>query len=186
MKVKLTNNVKLNFFRDRIGVLIGKKGEIKQFLEGEFGVNLVIDSATGQIILKNKDSDIEKLLKAKEFLKAIEYGFSPITAQKLLSDEQNLRIIDLTDHVKSDKDLSRIKGRIIGGKGKTRQIIEETSDVSLSIYRSYISLIGTYDDIIMAGGALSLLIKGAPHKTVYNRLYNERTKRKMEKRVLWL
>ena len=96
------------------------------------------------------------------------------------------RIRDLTDHVKSDKDLSRIKGRIIGGKGKTRKIIEETSNVSLSIYRSYISLIGTYDDIIMAGEALSLLIKGAPHKTVYNRLYNERTKRKMEKRVLWL
>ena len=104
----------------------------------------------------------------------------------MLSDEQNLRIIDLTDHVKSDKDLSRIKGRIIGGKGKTRKIIEETSNVSLSIYRSYISLIGTYDDIIMSGEALSLLIKGAPHKTVYNRLYNERTKRKMEKRVLWL
>ena len=28
------------------------------------------------ILIKNKDSDIEKLLKAKEFLKAIGYGFN--------------------------------------------------------------------------------------------------------------
>ena len=56
LKSKLTNDVKLNFFRDRIGVLIGKKGEIKQFLEAEFGVNVIVNSITGQILIKNKDA----------------------------------------------------------------------------------------------------------------------------------
>lgn len=173
-------------FRDRIGALIGKKGAVKKRLEEILGVTISVDSASGQVTVQEAESRVDKLMKAIDIVRAIEYGFSPERAERLLSDDYSLHVIDLTAYVgKSDKDISRVKGRIIGEEGRTRKVIEETASVDLSIYRHFVGMIGSYEGIVVASEAVKMLVSGSPHKSVYNYLFAERRKKKMEKMDMW-
>ena len=89
--------------RDRIGALIGPKGEAKQRLEERLQVMLEIDSQTGDIAI-NLDKDVQDpslLFKAKDYVLAVGRGFSPDRANKLLQDEENmLTVIDLRGNIR--------------------------------------------------------------------------------------
>ncbi|MBS7621647.1 hypothetical protein KEJ32_06015, partial [Candidatus Bathyarchaeota archaeon] len=65
---------------------------------------------------------------------AIGRGFSPEHAFKLIQDEEAvLDIIDLRIIFgKSESDIRRVKGRIIGMDGKTRRLIEELTDTNIA------------------------------------------------------
>ncbi|RLG35306.1 RNA-processing protein, partial [Methanosarcinales archaeon] len=76
------------------------------------------------------------------------------------------------------KTLKRIKGRIIGQKGKTRRVIETLTGVKISVYGKTVSLIGYPEQIKVAREAIEMLIKGTPHSTVYTFL--ERKRRALE------
>ena len=117
----------LKISADRLGVLVGKKGKTKVEIEKKCGVELNIDSKTGDVKIININ-DISKSIpfKAVEIITAISKGFSPERALKLLAEEEELKQVDLRDYSgKSEASMSRIKGRIIGLKGKTRKIIED-------------------------------------------------------------
>jgi ribosomal RNA assembly protein len=173
-------------FRDRIGVLIGRGGEVKRRLEEELGVDITVDSGTGQVKIKRAEGEIDEFMEAINIERAIGYGFSPEKARRLLQEDHGLQIIDLTNHVgKSPKEISRVKARIIGDEGRTWRLIEETAEVDMTIYRSYVGLIGGYEELLVANEAIGMLIRGSPHKFVYNYLFRQREKRKTEKKKLW-
>lgn len=170
---------------DRIGVLIGSEGRVKAEIEDKLGVELVIDSSTGSVAISPPESDMKKsdpasLLRARDLVTAIARGFSPERAFRLLDENIVLNIIDITDFAgKNPENLKRIKSRLIGTKGKTRKIIEETCNVYVSIYNDTVSIIGHPEDVQAANEAITSLINGLPHSAVYRFLDDYARRRKV-------
>ncbi len=181
--------------RDRIGVLIGKGGKVKEMIEQEFNVRLDIDGESGDVrISTNPNTRVEdmKVFKAIEFINAIARGFSPERAKRLLAggDDDDgdtmLNIIDIKDYVgKSHNSLERVKGRIIGKDGKARRMIEELTNTYISVHGHYVSIIGKPEDVKLASDAVMMLITGSMHSTVYKMLEKARRKAKLERLKLW-
>jgi len=177
----------VNVSPDRIGVIIGNRGRVKREIEERTGVKLIVDSSSSSVTIEldTSKSDFVNLLKAKNIIMAISYGFSPEKAFRLLDEDQILDIIDLTQYGDSKNSLARIKGRIIGERGKTRRIIEEYTGVYLSIYDNYVAIIGDYEHAVVARHAVQMLANGAQHRTVYNYLQRERRRLKRMEFELW-
>ena len=166
---------------ERVGVVIGPSGKDKRRIEEACGVDLVIDSETGnvEIILTPETKDASILLQVENVIKAIGRGFSPQRAFKLLDEDVYLDVIDLTDYVGRSKNaLDRVRGRVIGQNGRSREIIEELTGTYLSVYGHTVSLIGELEDLALAKEAVLMLVKGSFHKTVFNFLYKEREAKK--------
>ncbi|HEX6562034.1 MAG TPA: KH domain-containing protein [Nitrososphaera sp.] len=179
-------NIKLP--RERIAVLIGKGGRVKQDIEKRCGVAIEIDSESGDALITGEKSvEQMEMFKAVEIISAISRGFSPQRAMRLLDEKEMLfQQIDLRDYTgRSSSALERVKGRIIGEGGKSRRTIEELSGVSLSVYGHTVSLIGTYHEVRLATDAIDMLCRGSMHKGVYNMLQEARRRDKMDRMRLW-
>ncbi|AKG91794.1 KH domain protein [Geoglobus ahangari] len=162
---------------DRVGVLIGKEGEVKKRLEEKTGCRIRIDSKNGVVEI-TRGEDAVGFLKAKDVVNAIARGFNPDVAMRILDDDFTiLESIDLSQYI-SPKAMERIKGRIIGKEGKMRRLIEETLNVHVSIYDKYVSIIGNVENVSAAREAIMMLIDGAQHSTVQR--FMERKKREIE------
>jgi ribosomal RNA assembly protein len=174
---------------DRIGVLIGKNGRVKREIEDKCKVQIEIDSQNGDAVISSASATLSEMqpFKAIEIISAISRGFSPQRAYRLFEDEElMLQIIDLKDYTgKSANAMDRIKGRIIGQSGKSRKTIEELSGVYMSVSGHSVALIGKYEEVRLANDAVTMILKGSTHKTVYTMLQDARRKNKLEKMRLW-
>jgi ribosomal RNA assembly protein len=170
---------------ERVGAVIGKEGATKRFLEGEMGVALSVDSREGLVTLKSDSALKTDPFSATRVIEAIGRGFSPQKARRLLDEGVALEVIDLRDYGRSANSLERIRGRVIGLRGKSRRVIEELTACHLSIYGRTVAIIGEAGEVQLASEAVKSLATGSQHKTVYNTLQKARTKRKMEKMFLW-
>ena len=175
--------------RERIGALVGPDGRVKANIEKKLSIRLQIDSQTGdiQITLMPTAQDPTVLFRAKEIVTAIGRGFSPEHAFRLLEDDETmLEVIDLRETVgRSQSDMKRLKGRVIGKEGKTRRIIEELTEANISVYGHTISIIGEIDQVEIAKEAVRMLIRGSLHGTVYRFLHRKRREFKKKKMELW-
>jgi len=175
--------------KERVGVLIGPEGKTKKSIEEKLSVELQIDSEAGGITLTlaEKVDDPSLLFKAKDVATAIGRGFSPERAFRLIYDEEAvLDVIDLRSIFgRSESDIRRIKGRIIGMNGKTRKIIEELTDTYVTIYGYTVSIIGEIEQVQAAREAIQMLISGSLHSTVYRFLHRKRRELKKKKLELW-
>lgn len=161
--------------QDRVGVLIGKDGEVKREIERMGNVSLRVESDGGVEII----GDAANAYRVAEVVKAIGRGFSPERALRLLKDDMlMLCVIEIPSD--SHDDLVRIRGRIIGRNGRTRSIIEELTQTDVSVYGKTVSIIGYPDRIMVAREAVEMLINGSPHGTVYSFL--ERKRRELRER----
>jgi ribosomal RNA assembly protein len=171
---------------ERVGAVIGKEGGTKRFLEEEMGVKLVVDSKDGLVTVKSDSALKTDPFSATRVIEAIGRGFSPQRARRLLDEGTALEVIDLRDFAgHSVNSLERIRGRVIGLKGKSRRVIEELTSCHLSVYGRTVAIIGEAGEVNLASEAVRSLAKGSQHKTVYNFLQKARTKRKMERMFLW-
>jgi ribosomal RNA assembly protein len=172
---------------DRIGVLVGKSGNIKSKIEEKCHVTLDIDGETGEVMIKST-GEIEKIqpFKAMEIVIAIGRGFSPENAFTLLKGENALHVINLREFTgKSDANIERIKGRIIGEGGKARRNMENLSGTHISVYGKTVSIIGDSEKLRLAVDAISSISNGSMHGAVYNKLEAARRKEKQDKMKLW-
>jgi ribosomal RNA assembly protein len=174
---------------ERVGVLIGREGEVKNEIENVFHVDLKIDSETGMVEVSPKpgNEDASTLLRARDVVVAIGRGFSPRKALTLSDDEIILDIIDLRTLLgKNERDIARIKGRVIGENGKIRRLIEEMTETSVSIYGHTIAILGVYEAISSAREAIEMLIKGKQHSSLYGFLRKVRDEAKRRRTLeLW-
>jgi len=174
---------------ERVGALIGPNGRVKERIEKRLSVGLQVDSETGEVTvtLVPTAEDPTVLFRAQEVVTAIGRGFSPERAFRLLEDDDAvLRVIDLREVVgKSEADMKRLKGRVIGKAGKTRKIVEELTEANISVYGHTISIIGTMEQSEVAGEAVQMLIRGSQHRTVYEFLHRKRRELKKRKLELW-
>ena len=177
----------LHIPEERIPVVIGNKGKTKIKICKMCNVEIAVESKTGQITIGSttKNFDENGALKARDIINAISNGFSPERAFRILDDESLLQVLDLRNFTTSSNSTNRIKGRIIGEKGKARKNIEELTNTFISIYGHTVSLIGNYEETKLALDAIMLLINGRSHKTVYEMLYQAKRKSKIEKLQLW-
>jgi ribosomal RNA assembly protein len=175
--------------KERVGVLVGSDGKVKQRIEEKFMVVLQIESESGgvTIVLSERSNDPSLLFKAKDTVTAIGRGFSPEHAFRLLRDED--AIFDFIDlrviFGRSESDIKRVKGRVIGANGKTRKLIEELTDASVVVYGHTIGFIGTFEQVDVARNAVQMLIDGSQHHTVYKYLQRKRSEFKKQMLQLW-
>jgi ribosomal RNA assembly protein len=171
---------------ERVGAVIGKEGATKRFLEEEMGVKLEVESKEGVVTVRSDSALKTDPFSATRVIEAIGRGFSPQRARRLLEDGTSLEVIDLRQYAgRSVNSLERIRGRVIGLKGKSRRVIEELTSCHLSVYGRTVAIIGDATEVQIASEAVRSLATGSQHKTVYNTLQKARTKRKMEKMFLW-
>lgn len=170
--------------KNRIAVLIGRDGQVKKDIETSLGVKINLDSKTGACeILPNID-DLNymplNVFTAQKIVNAINRGFNPTKAMKLLEDDYDLEVINLMVVLgKSDKRIKRVKGRVIGRNGEMRKAIERYAESFVSVYGKTISVIADYDNLQIARKAITMLINGIPHHVVLKFLeskYNEKKK----------
>jgi ribosomal RNA assembly protein len=174
--------------RERIGALIGKGGRVKQQIEKRCGVEIEIDSETGDAMISgSKPVEQMEAFRAVEVITAISRGFSPERAYHLFDDEEVVfQQMDLHDYAgKSPNALERIKGRIIGEGGKARRMIEELSGAYISVYGHTVAFIGNYREVKLATDAIAMLAKGSMHKSVYTMLQGARRRDKIDRMRLW-
>jgi ribosomal RNA assembly protein len=175
--------------RERVGVLVGPDGRVKQHIEEKLTVELQIESESGgvTIVLSEKATDPSLLFKAKDVVTAIGRGFSPEHAFRLIRNDNDIfDFIDLrTIFGRSESDIKRVKGRIIGANGKTRKLIEELTEANVAVYGHTIGIIGTYEQADVARTAVQMLINGSQHHTVYKYLQRKRSEFKKQKLQLW-
>jgi ribosomal RNA assembly protein len=175
--------------KERVGVLVGPDGVIKKNIEAKLMVELQIESETGDVAvsLAENAEDPSMILRAKDVINAIGRGFSPEHAFRLIRDEEAvLDIIDLRAAFgKSETDINRVKGRIIGMSGKTRRTIEELTDADISVYGHTVGIIGAIDQAEIAREAVQMLVRGSMHSTVYRFLHRKRRELKKKMLELW-
>jgi ribosomal RNA assembly protein len=175
--------------KERIGVLVGPNGMVRKHVEERLNVKLKIDSESGdvEISLTPEAPDPTTLFRAKDVVTAIGRGFSAEHAFLLIDNEDALfEIIDLHESVgKSEADLKRLKGRVIGKEGRTRNLIEELTETRVSVYGHTIGIIGEGEQIEVAKQAIKMLLRGSLHATVYRFLHKKRRDLKKKKLELW-
>ncbi len=171
---------------ERVGAVIGKEGATKRVLESELGVQLKVDSREGLVSVKTESAEGADPFTALRVIEAIGRGFSPQHAKRLLEEGTVFEVIDLRAYAgRSSNSLERIRGRVIGLKGKSRRVIEELTRCHLSVYGRTVAIIGDASEAQLAAEAVKMLASGSQHRTVYNTLQKARTKRKMERMFLW-
>jgi ribosomal RNA assembly protein len=162
----------LRITKDRIAVLIGSKGETKIDLERETGCKINVDSKEGDVSISGKDAI--HLFALREVIKAISRGFNPEIAKQLMKQDYILEVISLNDYSKEPSHQQRLKGRVIGADGKSRNTIEGLTDCSISVYGKTISMIGSVENIGNCKRAVENLLSGSPHANVYKWLERQR------------
>ncbi len=162
--------------QDRVGTIIGTKGETKKMLQRISGIKIDVDTE-GEVTIYDDAETADPLMALKiiDVVKAIGRGFAPDRATRLFDDDEYLEVVDLKEFVGGrNNQLSRIRGRIIGKDGKTRQIIEDLTGVYVTIYGNTVALIGNSVSLPVAKHAVELLLNGSEHATVYHYLESQR------------
>jgi ribosomal RNA assembly protein len=154
---------------DRIGVLIGQKGENKKDLEERTGLKINIDSKAGEVVIDDHETeDPLMVIKTENIIKAIGRGFSPEKALVLMNDDADFFVFNLYDYVgKKESHVRRLKSRVIGKEGKTKRVLEELIDAKISIYGHTIAIIADLERMNILKKSVDMLLTGSKHATVY-------------------
>lgn len=114
---------------------------------------------------------------ARAVLQAFARGFDFEVACKLLSDDNFFESVDMKQIFKNEEQIRRIKARVIGTEGKTKNYVQSVSGADLTIYGDTISFIGTVDEIKIARAAVDILLEGGTHSKAYTIM--EKTRRRL-------
>ena len=157
----------LKINKDRLAVLIGKKGETKRVIESRTETKIKVDSKEGDVIINGSDS--LKVYLTKLIILAISRGFNPDIAVLLANENMIIEVINIQDFSgKSKSKEIRTKGRLIGTQGKAKHLIEQLTNTDISIYGKTVAIIGKVENAILARRALEMLLKGSKHGNVYS------------------
>jgi len=171
--------------KNRIAVVIGRNGETKKQIEDALGLIIILDSKTGEFeikpILETPKYNPLNVYLGEKILNAINRGFNPDKALKLLDELYDLEVFNLYNILgRSDKKVKRMKGRVIGRNGEIRKAIEKYAESYVSVYGKTISIIAEYENLQIARKAVNMLLSGMPHHSVLKFLENKYNERKKE------
>ena len=152
--------------KDRVAVLIGKKGETKR----------AIQSRTKTKIRVSKEGDVEITAEesvstfiAVPIVRAIGRGFNPEITMKLARDNFYLEVIDMRAFSKDSKArMQSIRARLIGTQGKAWKMLEQLTNCHLAVHGRTAAVIGGVEEVQIARQAVEKLLGGSPHSNVYH------------------
>ena len=151
--------------KERVPILIGKKGLVKKQLQYKLKINLKIDSY-GVVVISGEDN--LKVYDAKNIIHAIARGFNPEIALKLMDEENCYESINMSDYARGSKSkLIRMKGRMIGTSGRARRYLEEITRCNIIVYGKTVSIIGKIENVQIARKGIENLLRGSKHSNVY-------------------
>ena len=147
--------------KKRIAVLIGKNGETKKKIEDSLGVQIIVESKTGNCEIKpdlnHENYNPLNIFTAKKIVTAINRGFNPKKAMNLLNEIYDLEVFNLYNILgRSEKRIKRVKGRVIGRNGEMRKAIERYSECFISVFGKTIAIIAEYDNLQIARRAVNM------------------------------
>jgi ribosomal RNA assembly protein len=123
------------------------------------------------------------VISAAEVVRAIGRGFSPERAFVLLQDEDLiLDVIELTALADTTQQMDRIRGRVIGKDGRSREQIEDMTGTAISVHGKTVAIIGSVEQVKTARTAVEMLLNGVPHEAVY--AFLDRKKREAKQDLL--
>ena len=156
----------LKVSKERIPILIGKNGTTRRQIEARTKTKLRVDSKEGDVQISSEEPI--NLYVAKLVVTAIARGFNPELSLLLLREDMGLEIIYLPDVIGKNKNkVLRQKSRIIGTDGKSKKTIEELTNTNISVHGKTISVIGLFNDALVARKAIEKLVQGSKHGNVY-------------------
>jgi ribosomal RNA assembly protein len=153
-----------------------EKGKLMEQLRERLGCSIELKDGNDVTV----DGGAFEEYNARNVIQAFGRGFDIDKAYKLLSDDYFFESIDMKDAFKSQDRIVRIKSRVIGAEGKTKNYIQEVSGAEMAIYGNTISIIGTVDEIKIAKAALNILLEGGTHSKAY--FVMEKARRELRKR----
>ena len=120
----------------------------------------------------------EKEYLALQVLEAINIGFSTEKALRLKEDGIILQTLHIKDITKRG-DLERVRGRIIGKKGRTLSTLSKLTNCDISLEDNEIGLIGDAEIMDDEIQSVTSLIQGSKQGNVYTRLEREGKKKRL-------
>lgn len=157
---------------ERVSVLIGTDGETLEEITGLLNAEIEV-ADDGEVEIHG---DPLEEIRAFNIVKAIGRGFAPERALRLLEDNANLAVIDVSEFGGTDNANERLKGRVIGRNGETREKIEEDTDTEIAVYGKTVSILGKMQNVEIAREAVIQLLEGRSHSTVYTYLKRNQSK----------
>lgn len=136
----------------------------KELLEDK--LNIKISNKGKEIFIKGTPED-EYI--AEKVIDAINFGFPISDALQILDEEFLFEILNIKNYTKR-KDLTRIKARIIGTKGKTFRTLCHLTKCCFELKDNEIGIIGSAECIKNAEDAVKYLIHGSKQANVYAKL----------------
>ncbi len=165
---------------ERIPAIRGDGDSTLQLLERKLNCQIEV-SEEGEVELTGEPVDE---FFAKGVIRAIGRGFEPHKALKLLHEDYGFNLIDLRDYAPKPDAMTRIKGRIIGEKGKAKKIVEEEGECDIAIWGHTVGVIAKLETLDVATTAVFKLIEGQPHPAVFTYLERNRRRREQEEKGL--
>eukprot|EP00924_Labyrinthula_sp_SR-Ha-C_P001022 snap_masked-scaffold_7-processed-gene-11.10-mRNA-1 protein AED:0.02 eAED:0.02 QI:0/-1/0/1/-1/1/1/0/223 len=157
--------------------------EITSYVVNYLNINIRFNPKSRKVELKSSENTSKKvkgpnqhnaLQKAHDFIFAFALGFSLKDALALLRlDDLFIESFEVKDvKTLSGAHLSRAIGRICGQSGKTKNAIENATRTRIVVAGEKIHVLGSFEGIRIARGALCRLILGAPPGKVYGQMKN--------------
>ncbi|MAF89430.1 MAG: KH domain-containing protein [archaeon] len=165
--------------KERLKLLLEEDGKLIKYIESQSDTKIRIDKLEQEISIESsgKSDEILDLWRARDTIKAIGRGAEPEAAIDILESDAELQIVDLSEFVgKKHNALVRIKGRVIGTKGKAKNIIENLTNTQIFVYGKTVTIIGEHDMAVIAKGAVELLARGTMHSTAIHHIETELSK----------
>ena len=169
--------------KDRIAVLIGKRGSTRKMIEEACGAALHIESNSGDVsVIWPEDEVTDPVIKMKlpDVIFAIGRGLAPKRAVQLMEDEVFLRMYDIREWVgRQPNQTRRMRSRLIGTNGRIRSLIEELTGTEMAIYGSTVLVIGDQESLALATPAIEGILQGSEHGTVLFGLEQDRKRQRI-------
>lgn len=112
---------------------------------------------------------------AEKVIEALDFGFPFSVALLIKNQDLMLETINIKDYTKR-KDLEKVRGRLIGKKGKTLRALSELTKCFFEIKGNFIGIIGEPEYIRNANEAVASIAHGAKQANVYNFLEKHQVK----------
>jgi len=140
----------------------------KKFLESKLKVKLEIKGK----IISISGSELSKY-EAVQIFEAINFGFEIETALLLLDENYIFEIINIKNLTRRT-DLSQVRARIIGRKGKTLKVLQDLTECFIKLHDNQVYIIGPAERIKDCLNGLRKLIQGSKQSSTYAYLEKQR------------
>lgn len=104
---------------------------------------------------------------AEQVIDAINFGFPLSYALEIKEQEYMFEILNIKDYTKR-KDLTTIRSRIIGTKGKTLKTLHDLTQCYFELKDNEVGIIGNPEHIENAQNAVISIIQGSKQSNVYS------------------